>query len=147
MGASASKLTFHYQVELDSYPSDEGSQKRRTVEIMDGFPALMEVKITLQDVLAEEWMTFLKEARVRLQRVKKFMLEIVVSTEAGTVLCTQWPQPQITDEEKCSRAYQGPFVKQQDIWKDRAVSWRFEQETDHYARCHCVLGKLTVLVE
>jgi hypothetical protein len=60
------------------------SQDRRTLEIMDLFPALKEVKICLQDPKPEEWIKFLEVASGRLQRVKKFMLKINVGSDLSS---------------------------------------------------------------
>jgi hypothetical protein len=129
------------------YMRDECLQDLRTPETLDLFPALQEVKIWLQNVLVGEWTTFLGETSVRLQRLKKFMLQIHVSDNPTIVIWNQWPGPLITDEERCLRAYQGPFLKEEDIWKGRRVKWEFDPEPDLCARSHAVLGDLRVLVE
>jgi hypothetical protein len=121
-------------------------QERKTLELMDLFPALREVNIRLEDVLVEEWVAFLEEACDRLHRMKKFTLEIHVSQKAGTVICEQWRGSGAAAEKWCLETYKEPFLKQQDVWKNREVRWEFDEVTDSYARCHCVLGTLSVFV-
>jgi hypothetical protein len=121
-------------------------QDRKTLELMDLFPALREVNIRLEDVLVEEWVAFLEKACERLRRMNKFTLDIQISDKAGTVICEQWRGSETTVEEMCLRTYTGPFLKQQDVWRNREVRWAFDEESDSYARCHCVLGTLSVFV-
>ncbi|KAE9364411.1 hypothetical protein N431DRAFT_431294 [Stipitochalara longipes BDJ] len=132
---------------LTYIPGCECFQDRKMLSIMDRFPALRGVMIRLSDVLVEEWETFLKDVCEGFQRMKRFILDIHVNDTAGGVIYRQWRGSSMTDEEMCLRTYQGPFWKQQDIWKNRGVSWKFERETDSFSRDHGVLGSLKVFVE
>jgi hypothetical protein len=116
------------------------------MEIIDLFPALKEVKTCLLDPTAKEWIRFLRVASGRLQRIKKFMLEIYVGSHGPQMLCRKW-SGSLTTEDICLRAYQGPFLKQQDLWHNRRVGWEVEPEMDDFARCHRSMGKLNIVVE
>ncbi len=131
---------------LKDVPLCDYSQERRTLEIIDLFPALKEVKICLLDPTAKESIRFLRVASRRLQRIKKFMLEIYVGSRGPQMLCRK-RFGSLTIEEICLRAYQGLFSKQQDLWHNRRVRWGFEPEMDDFARCHGTLGELNIVVE
>lgn len=128
-------------------PDCECLQDRKTLELMNLFPALKEVNIRLEDISVEEWVAFLVEACGELQRMKKFMLEIHAYHKAGQIICKQWPPFLLTDEEMCLRIYREPFLQQQAVWKNRGVRWDFEQEPDSLSRCYGILGSLRVFVE
>jgi hypothetical protein len=104
------------------------------------------VKIYLLDPTAKEWIKFLRVASGRLQRFKKLMLNIYIASHGPHILCRKW-SGSLTTEEICLRTYQGPFLKQQDLWHNRRVRWEFEREMDDFARCHGSLGKLNIVVE
>ncbi|PMD21557.1 hypothetical protein NA56DRAFT_703201 [Hyaloscypha hepaticicola] len=136
------KNTFEIeQLSLKNVPCCNCSQERRSMEIIDLFPALKEVKTCLLDPTAKEWIRFLRVASGRLQRIKKFMLEIYVGSHGPQMLCRKW-SVSLTTEDICLRAYQGPFLKQQDLWHNRRVGWEVEPEMDDFARS---MGKLNIV--
>lgn len=134
------------RLSLRDVPCCACSQESRTLEIIDLFPALKEVKIWLPDPTAEEWIGFLRVASGRLQRIKKFMLEIFVGSHGAQMLCWNW-SGSLTTEDICLRAYRGPFLKQQDLWHNRRVRWEFEREMDDLARSYGALGNVNIVVE
>jgi hypothetical protein len=134
------------RLSLKDVPRCDCSQERRTLEIIDLFPAPKEVKICLLDPTAKEWIRFLRVASGRLQRIKKFMLEIHVGSNGLQMFCRKW-SGSLTTEDICLRVYQGPFLKQQDLWHSRRARLEFEREMDDFARCHGALGKLNIVVE
>jgi hypothetical protein len=102
---SITKLSLFYRPCCDCSPA------RSTLETMDHFPALKEVKIRLQDPEAKNWIKFLGVASGRLQRMEKFVSKIVVGRRGVQGLSRMWSGSLSTDEDMCLRAYKGPFLK------------------------------------
>lgn len=139
---SITKLSLFYGPCCDCSPA------RSTLETMDHFPALKEVKIRLQDPKAKKWKKFLGVASGRLQRMKKFVLKNHVGRSGVRGLDRMWSGSLSTDEDLCLRAYRGPFLKQQDLWQKQRVKWEFEREMNEFRRRrHGVLGILNIVVE
>jgi len=135
-------------LDLVSCSWDPCAQDRKVLEMVDLFPKVKDVRIHLADVFPEDWEKFLVESSERLWRIQKVCLEVNVSQSAGGRICSrQWEPHQSTDEERCLLTYKPPFLKQESVWKDRNVRWEFHGDVDDYARCHCVLGSVMVVLE
>lgn len=125
------------------------AQGNKTRDLMDLFPKLREIHLSVYDFSVDEWVTFLQEMNGKLKAIKRLVIVIDVSSMAGRAIRSRY-RPQSTEESAaiCIREYVSALRGFEAICGGRRrLRSEFEEETDDFARCHDVLGRLKIVVE